>query len=104
MRSLAYEPSLNALFDKNLLGAYAGDLPDSVRKGFPYRTLVKVVKTLDLDIRRQTQLFAVSRSTLHRLAKERKRLNPSISDRIARLMRIYAEIMELFEVPEDANR
>jgi putative toxin-antitoxin system antitoxin component (TIGR02293 family) len=66
--------------------------------------LAQIVKTLDLDIQRQERLFAVSKSTLHRLAKERKRLNPAISDRIARLMRIYAEVMELFDDSEDAKR
>ncbi len=67
-----------------------------VEKGFPYRTLERFQKNIDLPMQKLAELVLISPRTLARRRQE-GRLLPEESDRLLRIARVFAKALELFD-------
>jgi len=67
-----------------------------VRKGFAYSAFERFAKNVELPAVRLAELTGIPARTLAR-RKEEGRLAPEESDRLARVSRLFARALELFE-------
>ena len=69
-------------------GYVSGISPEQVRRGLPVRALDHLAQLLGVDRAELARVLGVSLRTLQRKAGERERLDPAVSDRLARVRRI----------------
>jgi putative toxin-antitoxin system antitoxin component (TIGR02293 family) len=89
-----------------LLGLSTFDLPpliESVRQGFPYATVDRLLENADLTSEQMADLTDIPRRTLTR-RKQDGQLTPDESDRVLRAARMVGKALELFEGDRDAAR
>ena len=79
------------------------DLAEAIREGLSYRSLEHVLSSDDLEPTEAYELVG-SRRTLMRKKKERAKLSPAESDRLARVVRIIARAEEALGDREKAHR
>jgi putative toxin-antitoxin system antitoxin component (TIGR02293 family) len=87
-----------------LLGLDTFDAPDlfrSVKKGFAYRTFVRLRQNTSLPFERLLDVIGMPRRTLTR-RKNEGRFLPDESDRLLRASRVFGHALELFEGDRDA--
>jgi putative toxin-antitoxin system antitoxin component (TIGR02293 family) len=82
-------------------GARRINLIDEVERGLPTRSYSVIAKALGLTPGEEDRLLQVSLRTRARW-KQRKRLDPAISDRLVRLARIFAHATDVLENQEHA--
>jgi putative toxin-antitoxin system antitoxin component (TIGR02293 family) len=66
-----------------------------IQKGFPFRELETLQKTIDLPLDQLAGKLSISRSTLHR-RKAAGRLSPDESDKVTRFSRLLKQAADLF--------
>jgi putative toxin-antitoxin system antitoxin component (TIGR02293 family) len=74
----------------------ANELMNRVEKGFSFRTLENLRRSIGLAMSDLAELVSISPRTLSR-RKEEGRLHPDESDRLLRLSRVFGKALELFE-------
>lgn len=79
------------------------DLADAIHEGLAYQALEHVLESDDLEPAEAYELVG-SRRTLMRKKKERKKLSPAESDRLARVVRIIARAEEALGERDKAQR
>ena len=80
------------------------DLDDAIKRGLPFSALEKVCETIALSWVEVIALLASSSRTMARRKAHQQRLSTTESDRLARLVRIYARALEVLEDEEKARR
>ena len=91
----------------NLLGRpirSSFDLDEAIKQGFPFAVLERICAKIALGGSEAVELIAISPRTMARRKAQRQRLSVTESDRLARLARIYARALEVFEDEEKARR
>src|SRR6266436_4442268 len=89
---------VNALGGRQIFGSGSRriNLIDEVERGLPTKSYSIIAEALDLTPDEEDRLLQVSLRTRARW-KQRKRLDPAVSDRVARLARILALAEEVLE-------
>jgi len=72
------------------------ELLNEVAKGFPFSTIERLGRNMNIPIKDLAELAQIGNRTFHR-RKEEGRLQPDESDRLLRVSRVFAEAIELFE-------
>jgi putative toxin-antitoxin system antitoxin component (TIGR02293 family) len=72
-------------------------LVDSVKKGFPTRTVKIVVKRVDPDFRFLRPADIIPRSTLSRREKQRKPLSADDSEKIFAVAKLFSEVIRVYK-------
>lgn len=72
------------------------DLSERVLEGLPYKSFVRLMKTMELTNRRLAELVQISERTLVRRRKE-GRLKSDESERLLRFSRLFGMAMDLFD-------
>ncbi len=80
------------------------DLDDAIRRGLPFAAFERVRATIGLGAAEAIAMIASSSRTMARRKARRQRLSVTESDRLARLARVYARAVEVFEDEEKARR
>ncbi len=80
------------------------DLDDAIKQGFPFAALEQLCAKIALGGQEVIDLIATSPRTMARRKAQRQRLSATESDRLARLARIYARALDVFENEEKARR
>jgi putative toxin-antitoxin system antitoxin component (TIGR02293 family) len=100
---MMYAGIVKALGGRQIFGSGSRriNLIDEVERGLPTRSYSVIAEALDLTPGEEDQLLQVSLRTRARW-KQRKRLDPAISDRLVRLARILALAVDVLESQEHA--
>jgi putative toxin-antitoxin system antitoxin component (TIGR02293 family) len=77
------------------------ELLNEVATGFPFSTIERLGRNMDIPIKDLAELAQIGNRTLHR-RKEEGRLQPDESDRLLRVSRVFAKAIELFEGDDHA--
>lgn len=93
---IANEALISLLGGRRVFGRAPIDLVSRVRAGIPYAAYERAVSELDLELALQARLMAVSVRKLQRMRETEAALDASMSDRVVRVMRIFADAMTLF--------
>lgn len=93
---IANEELIALLGGRRVFGRAPVDLVSRVREGIPYAAYERAVNELDLDLTHQARLMAVSVRKLQRMRQTEAALDTAMSDRVVRIMRIFAGALELF--------
>jgi putative toxin-antitoxin system antitoxin component (TIGR02293 family) len=100
---MMYADIVKALGGRQIFGSGSRriNLIDEVERGLPTRSYSVIAEALDLTPDEEDRLLQVSLRTRARW-KQRKRLDPAISDRLVRLARIFALAIDVLESQEHA--
>ena len=79
-------------------------LAETIRAGFPVDTVEQLAGELKIPSRRLMQLLALSPATMGRRKLKKKPLTPQESDRLYRIVSVFATAIRLFEGDIDAAR
>jgi len=74
----------------------------AVRKGLPAEKLARMAQLLDVDRTLLLRVLGISERTIQRKQVHAERLNPSASDRLSRIDRMYTLAVEVFGSGEKA--
>lgn len=92
----------NKVLGRKIHSSY--DLDEAIKGGLPFAAFERVCAKIALSGAEAIELIASSSRTMARRKSRRQRLSATESDRLARLARIYARALEVFEDEVKARR